>query len=108
MADAATANPARAPRPPRGDVLPLSLAPIGLNREQAAAFVGFSVTLFDEMVEDKRMPKPRMGNSRVVWDVDELRIAFKRLPRQGGDNDDANEWDEVCASSSRTAPAKSS
>jgi hypothetical protein len=39
------------------------------------------------MVDDGRMPRPRMINSRRVWDVDELDAAFKSLPREGGEQE---------------------
>lgn len=91
-------------RQPRGDVLPLSLPPIGISREQSAAFVGVGVTLFDEMVADGRMPGPKYINTRAVWDVDELRLAFKALP--SNDDTDNNEWDEECESSSKTDRAR--
>lgn len=38
--------------------LPPSLPPRGLSRAQAAAYIGVSPSLFDEMVQDGRMPKP--------------------------------------------------
>lgn len=56
--------------------------PIGLNREESAAYVGVSATLFDEMVTDARMPEPREANARVIWDREELRTAFKALPKR--------------------------
>ena len=31
----------------------------GLCREEAASYVGVSATLFDEIVKDGRMPKPK-------------------------------------------------
>lgn len=40
----------------------------GLNREQAAAYVGVGTTLFDELVADGRMPKPIRINARTIWD----------------------------------------
>lgn len=86
----------------RGDVLPASLSPIGICREQAAAFIGVSPTKFDQLVGDKRMPKPKKIDGRVVWDVEKLRLAFKRLPDEDGSSDEVNEWDELCASSSKT------
>jgi len=89
----------------RGFVLPPSLAPIGICREQAAAFIGVSPTKFDQMVSDRRMPRAKKIDGRVVWDVEKLRLAFKRLPDEDGSIDDANEWDEPCGSSSKTGPA---
>ena len=56
--------------------------PLGLNREEAAHYIGVGTTKFDEMVADKRMPKPHLIDSRVVWDQEEVRLAFKALKRQ--------------------------
>jgi predicted DNA-binding transcriptional regulator AlpA len=63
----------------------------GLNRVQAAEYVGVSPSLFDEMVRDGRMPRAKKINSRTVWDVRKLDIAFDALP---GDEqaDEGNEW----------------
>jgi hypothetical protein len=51
------------------------------------------------------MPRPRLADGRRVWDVAELDIAFRLLPREGGDADPifegegqeqgANPWDDV-------------
>ncbi len=67
-------------------VLPPSLPPRGLSRVQAAAYIGVSPTLFDQMVADRRMPKPRRINTRMVWDRLQLDEAFAALP--GGDEVD--------------------
>jgi predicted DNA-binding transcriptional regulator AlpA len=64
----------------RHDALPGTLAPRGLSRLAAAAYVGVSPSLFDEMVRDGRMPPPKMINSRLVWDRFELDAAFDELP----------------------------
>lgn len=63
----------------KGDVLPNSLPPRGVNREQAAAYVGVSPSLFDEMVRDGRMPKPTRVNTRTIWDRLKLDEAFSAL-----------------------------
>lgn len=63
----------------------------GLNREQASAYVGVSTSLFDEMVKDGRMPRPKRPNGRTVWDRLQLDRAFDRLP--GGEIDEGGEWD---------------
>jgi hypothetical protein len=60
----------------------LTVAPIGLDRNDSARFIGVGTTLFDEMVEDGRMPAGHLANSRVLWDREELRAAFKKLPRK--------------------------
>ncbi|MGV2082049.1 MULTISPECIES: helix-turn-helix transcriptional regulator [unclassified Rhizobium] len=74
-----------------GVVLPLSLPPRGLNREQAAGYIGLSTSLFDGMVKDGRMPKPKRVNARTLWDRHALDRAFDRLP--GGEIDEGGEWD---------------
>ncbi|MCX5579960.1 helix-turn-helix transcriptional regulator [Kaistia terrae] len=60
--------------------LPLSLPPRGLSRTMAAAYIGVSPSLFDEMVKDGRMPKPKLINSRTVWDRFGLDESFAALP----------------------------
>jgi predicted DNA-binding transcriptional regulator AlpA len=75
----------------RKDVLPVSLAPRGLSRVQAAAYVGVSPSLFDEMVKDGRMPRPTRINSRAVWDRVKLDEAFAALPDDGAENA-TNSW----------------
>jgi predicted DNA-binding transcriptional regulator AlpA len=72
--------------------LPPTLAPRGLKREEAAAYIGVGVTLFDEMVADGRMPKPKPINNRRVWDRLKIDAAFESLPDVDGDQG-KNEWD---------------
>lgn len=55
-------------------------APRGLNREEAARYVGVGSTKFDEMVADGRMPKPKRVDGRVVWDRIRVDAAFTDLP----------------------------
>ena len=76
-------------------VLPPSLSPRGLSREQAAAYVGVSPSLFDLLVKDGRMPEPKRINSRAVWDKLALDAAFDALP--GSDSLMVNPWDEIAA-----------
>lgn len=83
-------------------ILPASLAPRGLRREWAAAYVGVSPTKFDEMVADGRMPKPKRIDGRVLWDIRRVDSAFEALP----DEAETNEWDALCNSSSQTGPAR--
>lgn len=71
------------------NVLPVSLAPRGLSREQAAAYVGISPSLFDMLIKDGRMPGPKRINSRVVWDRLKLDAAFEALAdTEDGSTDD--------------------
>lgn len=83
----------------RTEILPSSLPPLGINREQAAALVGISVSLFDRAVEAGTMPKPRKIGGRLVYDVMEIAEAFRRLPHQeregelDGSPSESNPWD---------------
>ena len=65
----------------------------GLSRVEAAAYVGVSPSLFDVMVQDGRMPGPKLINTRTVWDRFALDRAFEALP----DRDNQNPWDEDTA-----------
>lgn len=79
-------------------ILPPSLAPRGLSRCQASAYVGVSPTKFDEMVVDKRMPKARRVDGRHVWDLRELDAAFDLLPHDGeksGAQQSRADWSKV-------------
>lgn len=71
--------------------LPLSLPPRGLSREQAAAYVGVSPSLFDLLTKDGRMPGPKRINSRVIWDRLKLDEAFEALADTDAD-DPESEW----------------
>ena len=77
----------------REDVLPRSLAPRGLSRVQAAAYIGVSPSLFDEMVKDGRMPKATAINARKVWDRIKLDEAFAALSDE--DKDGKDPWGAV-------------
>lgn len=53
--------------------------PRGLRREEAAYYIGVGTTKFDQLVADRRMPKARRLDGRIVWDRLELDIAFSDL-----------------------------
>ena len=72
----------------------LPLDPRGLSREVAAGYVGVSPSLFMMMVEDGRMPRPRVANARRIWDRRELDAAIDALPHDG-EAPGTNEWDSV-------------
>lgn len=63
--------------------LPVAVLPIaprrGLSCEEAAGYVGVSVTKFLEMVGDKRMPTPVRIDRRTIWDIRALDAAFDAL-----------------------------
>lgn len=54
--------------------------PRGLGREDAARYIGVSASKFDELVKDRRMPRPKRIDGRVVWDRLALDSAFTDLP----------------------------
>ncbi|RUW85915.1 hypothetical protein [Mesorhizobium sp. M1E.F.Ca.ET.063.01.1.1] len=58
----------------------IAYPPRGLSRDEAARYVGVGTTLFDEMVANGRMPRPKRVNSRAIWDRVALDIAFTALP----------------------------
>lgn len=64
-------------------LLPAGLTPIGINRAQAAEFIGISPSYFDQLVASGAMPQPRRAGSRTIWDVSELAQAFRALPQPG-------------------------
>lgn len=71
---------------PKTSALPPNLPPRGLSRTEAAAYIGVSASLFDMMVKDGRMPKPKNINSRTVWDIRRIDKAFDELP--GGESEE--------------------
>jgi len=75
------------------DALPPGVTPLGIGRRTAAQYLGVSVGLFDRMVCDGRMPKPKQINQRKVWDTIELSIKFRELPSDDDEEISDNEWD---------------
>lgn len=73
-------------RASRLNALPVSLAPRGLSRVEAATYVGVSPTHFDELVDDGRMPQPKLIGRRKIWDRLRLDSAFAALPDEAGDD----------------------
>jgi predicted DNA-binding transcriptional regulator AlpA len=81
----------------RQTALPPTLAPRLISREAAAAYVSVSPTRFDEMVEDGRMPRPRLlGGRRKAWDVRALDVAVDNLPVEGSRVNDET-WSDIDA-----------
>jgi hypothetical protein len=74
------------------NVLPISLPPRGLCRQQAAGYIGVSPSLFDTLVKDGRMPKPTRINGRVIWDRHKLDLGFDALTDEHAA---ANPWQSV-------------
>jgi predicted DNA-binding transcriptional regulator AlpA len=65
----------------------------GLSRDEAAQYVGIGATLFDRLVGDGRMPKPRQIDGRKVWDIRALDLSFDRLP--GEDVGSKSSWEDA-------------
>lgn len=57
-----------------------SYPPRGMSREEAARYIGVGTTKFDQLVLDKRMPKPRRIDGRVIWGRLAPDVAFTDLP----------------------------
>lgn len=71
--------------------LSYGFVPRGVSRAVAAEYLGIGTSLFDELVADGRMPKPKMVNTRTVWDRLALDQAFDELPTKGM----INLWDQA-------------
>ncbi|TPM53229.1 hypothetical protein FJ959_22110 [Mesorhizobium sp. B2-2-4] len=76
----------------------IAYPPRGLSREEAARYIGVGPTLFDEMVADGRMPRPKRANSRTLWDRIQLDAFFTDLP-----GDDGNKIDRILSGRNRAA-----
>ena len=76
----------------------------GLDESEAAVYISLSPSCFRKLVDEGRMPRPRVAGRRRIWDTEELDLAFKALPREGGDDkpifeteepDEGPNWDGV-------------
>lgn len=79
--------------PKSAQVLPQSLPPRGLSRDQAAAYVGVSPNVFDDMVASGLMPPPKTIGHRRIYDRLAIDTAFAALPSRGGASH--NPWDDT-------------
>lgn len=50
--------------------------PRGLTRVRAAGYVGVSLAIWDTMVADGTMPKPKRTHGRTLWDRTAVDRAF--------------------------------
>ena len=57
-------------------------------------YIGISAGKFDEMVADGRMPGPLKIDTRKLWDIRSLDLAFDALPREDDDDTQASTWDD--------------
>lgn len=72
---------------------PLPFVPRGLNRGEAARYIGVSPGTFDKLVSDGSMPKPKQIRARRVWDRVEVDTAFTAMGE--GAEDEPNDWDHL-------------
>lgn len=66
------------------------VCPRGLNRVEAARYVGVSPNTFDKLVSEGRMPRPKRVGARVVFDSRAIDLAFDAL---GDEAEGVNDWD---------------
>ena len=59
---------------------------------EAAMYIGISAGKFDEMVADGKMPEPVKIDSRKLWDIRSLDLAFDALPRENETK--GSSWDD--------------
>ena len=63
-------------------------------------YLSLSASFFRHLVEQGIMPRPRIAGRRRIWDVDELDLAFRALPREGENGSDgmtsetSNSWSD--------------
>jgi hypothetical protein len=50
-------------------------------------YLSLSPSFFRKLVTKGLMPRPRLAGCRRIWEVDELDLAFRSLPREGGDEE---------------------
>jgi predicted DNA-binding transcriptional regulator AlpA len=71
--------------------VPVVLQPIGLSFEEAARHIGVSETMFKQMVDDGRMPKPVYITPRKpVWNRYRVEAAFTALEMKKAE--EVEEW----------------
>lgn len=65
---------------------------LGLSEIEACTYVGCGPTKFRELVLAGRMPRPRLIGVRRLFDIDELQIFFRELPRESEGEPKVNTW----------------
>lgn len=61
----------------------IAYPPRGMSREEAARYIGVSPSKFDQLIKDRRMPRSKRIDGRVIWDRLALDAAFSDLPDDG-------------------------
>ena len=73
----------------------VSLPRFALRREEAAASLSISPTLFDTWVNDGLMPRGHKVRGVILWDVNEVFECWRKL--RDGDKVDHNPFDHITA-----------
>jgi len=73
-----------------------SIPRFALKRDEAAASLAISITLFDTWVKDGKMPKGRKIGGVVLWDTEEVREHWHKLRDEDVENG-PNPFDQVVA-----------
>jgi hypothetical protein len=71
--------------------LPPNLEPLAVSREEAADLWGIGTTTFDTLVREGKIDPPVRIGGRCLWDVEQLKQAWRRLASAGA----SNPWDEI-------------
>jgi excisionase family DNA binding protein len=72
-----------------------SYPPRGLRADEAAFYLGMGRSKFLQLVEDGRLPKPRVIDGMRVWDRLALDAAFNDFPDRGDGDKRPNSFDKV-------------
>lgn len=67
----------------------------GLGEPEAALYLGIGASKFRQLVNEGRMPRPRLIDRRRLWDIDDLDAAFRSLPIESGGAGDDDPWSRV-------------
>lgn len=76
----------------RQKVDPFPHWPRGLSRVYAAGYIGVSLAIWDRMVADGTMPKPKRTHGRTIWDKVAVDRAFDLID---GGNSTAMDGEEI-------------
>ena len=58
----------------------------GLDESESAVYLSLSPSFFRKLIAEGPHATAASAGGRRIWDVEELDLAFKALPREGGDD----------------------
>lgn len=88
------------------NVLPNSLPPYGLNRSQAAEFVGLKLGKFDHEVKAGNLPPPLRFGRSIVWTTRTLQEALDEMNGSAAEEHREAKWKNVGKNALRNSKAK--